>query len=151
MVILSSGLIGITKYNELYERKIALRSICDGAQRIKNSLSCMCAPLYECFLSGGAFFEKAALDMREGNPPGVAVRNGALGEHCLKKEDREKILRFADGLSAPDCTGQLANIELFIKEIEISMEDAAKELKTKGTLFVKGSILAALAVVLVLV
>lgn len=150
-VILASGMLGIAKYNEFYERKRVLQAIRDGSQKIRSSLSCMCLPLYECFLSGGVFFEKAALYMREGNLPSEAVRNSALEQACLKKEDREIIFRFADGLSAQDCNGQLANIELFLKEIERCMENAAKELSTKGTLFVKGSILAAIAVVLVLI
>lgn len=150
-VILSSGLIGIKKYNEFYERKHILQSIRDGAQKIKNNLSCMCMPLYECFLSGGEFFEKAALDIKRGELPSEAVRNTVFLTHCLKKEDKDIILRFADGLSACDCNGQLANIELFLREIEGSIEEALGELKTKGALFVKGSLLAAAAVVLILI
>jgi len=150
-VILSSGLIGIKKYNEFYERKRILQSIRDGAQKIKNNLSCMCMPLYECFLSGGEFFEKAALCIKRGELPSEAVRNTAFVTHCLKKEDKDIILRFADGLCAYDCNGQIANIELFLREIEDRIECASLELKTKGTLFVKGSLLAAAAVVLILI
>lgn len=150
-VILASGLIGTKKYNEFYERKRTLQSIRDGAQKTKNNLRCMCMPLYECFLSGGEFFEKAALHIAGGDLPSEAVRNTALAAHCLKKEDREIIWRFADGLSAHDCGGQIANIELFLRELDASIAEATKELNTKGTLFVKGSILTAAAVVLILI
>ena len=111
----------------------------------------MCMPLYECFLSGGEFFEKAALCIKSGELPSEAVRNTALVTQCLKKGDKDIILRFADGLCAYDCNGQIANIELLLREIDGSIEDASGELKTKGTLFVKGSILAAAAVVLILI
>lgn len=151
VVILASGLIGIKKYNEFYERKRNLQMIRDGAEKIKNNLRCMCMPLYECFLSGGEFFEEAAQYINEGYLPKDAVENAALSENCLKKDDKEAVLRFARGLSADDCNGQIANAQLFINELDKNISEADKELSTKGALFVKGSLLTAAAVVLILI
>ena len=60
IVIGAAGLIGMSKYSRLYERKRNLSLILSGAERIHNNLKCMCMPLYECFLAGGDFFRKAA-------------------------------------------------------------------------------------------
>ncbi len=139
------------KYNELSERKRVLSEIKAGAERIRNSLKCMCMPLYECFLGGGEFFEKAADLIYDGMLPSDAVKNTVLDIHCITKEERETLMRYADGLFAEDCEGQVRNTELFLSEIERCIESADAELNTKGKLFVKGSLLGATALVLILV
>lgn len=150
-MILAAGLMGIKKYAELYERKRILQTIRNGAEKIKNNLRCMCMPLYECFLNADDFFKEAGELIGKGEFPSEAVRNTVFMYHCLKKEDRDIIFRFADGLTAQDCSGQIANVELFLKEIEGSINNASAELNTKGTLFVKGSLLISAAMVLLLI
>ena len=107
-------------------------------------------PLYESFLSSGEFFEIAAANIRSGQLPMDAVKEACRGNRYLSERDRECIQRFADGLCAGDCKGQLANVEIFISEMDRCVGNAEKELGTKGTLFIKGSILTAAAVVLLL-
>lgn len=150
-VLLAAGLLGMKKYNDLNERRRNLCIVRDGAQKIENTLRCMCAPLYECFLSGGSFFEKAAVAMTDGLMPSEAVREARRSIGVFTKEDKEIIERFADGLCAQDASGQMANLSLFIKELDINIEHAQNDLNTKGTLFVKGSILAAAALVLIII
>lgn len=150
-VIVAAGLIGGGKYGELYERRRLLHTIRDGAEKIRNNLSCLCMPLYECFLSGGEFFEKVAKEMSGDVLPSDAIKMRANKLHRLDAEDKECVFRFADGLCANDCDGQIRNVELFIKELEKRMEKADAEFLTKGKLFVKGSLLAASALVLMLI
>lgn len=150
-VIITAGFIGIKKYGEFYERKRLLLIMRDGAEKIRGNLKCMCMPLYECFIHGGEFFEKAAKRISEGELPSSAVKISCDRLCQLTKEDRECVLRFAEGLSANDCEGQVRNAELFITEIERQIEKASMELETKGKLFVKGSFLVAAAVVLILI
>ncbi len=151
VVLLAAGLIGMKKYNDLYERRRNLCIVRDGAQKIENTLRCMCAPLYDCFLSAGSFFEKAAILVAEGMMPSEAVREATRSVSFFTKEDKEIFERFANGLCAQDALGQLANLSLFIKELDINIERAQKDVNTKGTLFVKGSILTAAALVLIII
>lgn len=150
-VIMASGFIGIKKYAELYERKRMLFAIRDGAERIYDNLRCMCMPLYDCFLQGGEFFKKAAQCMADGMLPTDAVKKIADELQCFCEEDRLLLYRFSDGLSSEDCGGQIRNAELFLSEIKKNTENACQALETKGKLFVKGSLLIAGAVVLVLI
>lgn len=151
IIIIAAGIIGIGKYGEFYERKRLLCIIRDGAEKIRNNLKCMCMPLYECFLCGGEFFEKAAQNIAEGELPTDAVKTVAFRMERLTDEDRDCVYRFADGLSANDCEGQIRNTEFFLTELERRIEKASSELETKGKLFVKGSFLAATALVLILI
>lgn len=151
VVILAAGLIGMKKYNDLYERRRNLSVVRDGALKIENTLRCMCAPLYDCFLSAGSFFEKAAILMADGMMPPEAVIEASYSVSFFTKEDKDVFKRFADGLCAQDAQGQLVNISLFIKELDINIERAQNDVNTKGTLFVKGSILTALALVLMII
>ena len=150
-VIIAAGLIGCMKYSEFCERKRILCVIRDGAEKIRSNLKCMCMPLYECFLYGGEFFEKAAEFMGEGDFPSVAVKTAAGDIRQITKEEKECIHRFADGLSAKDCEGQIRNTEIFLTELERHIEKASGELNTKGKLFLKGSFLIAAALVLILI
>ena len=150
IVMIAATLLGMAKYNELCERRKALADIHAGGVKILNALRCMCLPLYECFKEGGGFFSEAAQIMETGLLPGEAVREAAGKWHMLTKEDREIISRFSGGLSAQDCKGQISNTQLFLKELEGAIKDAQHQLETRGKLFVKGSILSAAAVVLLL-
>lgn len=151
VVILSAGLFGMKKYNEIFERKKVLQEIYDGCMQVSNSLRCMCLPLHESFLYGGSFFESAAEKIGGGMLPCEAVKDTAYSLHALTGEDLRIIERFAEGLLARDCTGQLSNIELFSESIKTEIKNAANELDSRGKLYVKGSILTAAAVVLLLI
>ncbi len=150
-VILASGLIGVNKYNEFFERRRILFELHSGAEKMRNNLKCMCMPLYENFLLCGEFFEQAAQQIANGKSPCDAVAERARECISLKKEDTDMIIRFAEGLGANDCDGQIRNTELFLKELEENIKDASGELETKGKLCVKGSLLIAAAIVLVLI
>lgn len=151
VVILSAGLFGMKKYNEIFERKKVLQEVYDGCMQVGNSLRCMCLPLHESFLCGGSFFESAAKKIGDGMLPCEAVKDTAHSLHVLSGEDLRIIERFAEGLIAHDCTGQLSNIELFSQSLKGEIKNAGDELASRGTLYVKGSILTAAAVVLLLI
>lgn len=151
IVIGAAGLIGMSKYSRLYERKRNLSLILNGAERIHNNLKCMCMPLYECFLDGGEFFRKAAEKMSEGVTPTDAVMEVAQNMTSLTKEDISALERFSKGMSVHNCEGQMRNTELFINELSRNIKKSAEDLETKGKLAVKGYFLAATAVVLVLI
>ncbi len=151
LIFLCATYMGMSKYQELYKRKRVLSGVRDGGIKIRDNLRCMCMPLYEAFLSSGEFFEIAASYIRKGQLPMEAVKEACRGSRHLNERDRECIQRFAEGLGAEDCKGQLANVEMFISEMDRCVDHAQKELKTKGTLFIKGSILTAAAVVLLMI
>ena len=150
LVFLCATYMGMSKYQEMYKRKRVLSGIRDGGIKIRDNLRCMCMPLYESFLSSGEFFEDAASNIQSGLLPMEAVKEACRSNRFLSKRDRECIHRFAEGLGAGDCKGQLANVEMFISEMDRCVDHSDKELCTKGTLFIKGSILAAAAVVLMM-
>lgn len=151
VVILSAGLFGMKKYNEIFERKRVLQEIYDGCMQVANSLRCMCLPLHESFLCGGSFFESAAGKIGGGVLPCEAVKDTARSLHLLTEEDLRIVERFAEGLIAEDCRGQLANIELFSQSLKAEIKNAGDELASRGKLYLKGSILTAAAVVLLLI
>lgn len=151
IILIASALFGVSKYNEYYERKRLLCSIRDGASRIETALRCTCPPLYECFLCGGEFFEKAAFLVNNGSLPEEAVKDAARSFHILKKSDLSLIERYAAGLSALDLKGQLSNTTYFCQSLEKNISEAENELNTRGKLFLKGCMLTAAAVVILLI
>ncbi len=151
VVIMASGLIGLEKYAGMYERQRMLNLICEGAERIRDNLNCMCMPLYDCFLCGGEFFSKVASYMTEGETPSDSVIKAADREKSLSKDDRETLYRFAGGLLSENCEGQIRNVDILIEEIKHNTADATLQLKSRGKLFIKGSVLIAAAVVLLFI
>lgn len=83
--------------------------------------------------------------------PEEAVNESTREFPSLTAEDKRIISRFAHGLAAADCKGQLSNFELFTNDMEKALAGATAELNTRGKLYVKGSILTAAAVVLLLI
>lgn len=150
-VMLSATLFGMNQYTDFLTRKKVLQSIRDGSVQVGNTLRCMCSPLHESFMCGGKFFISAAEKIACGTSPQEAVIESAKEFHGLRQEDFNIIERFAMGLCAQDCKGQITNIELFIKSLDIQITHASSELDTRGKLYVKGSILTAAAVVLLLI
>lgn len=151
VVILSATLFGMRQYNTYFERKKTLQDMLDGCRLIESKLMCLHAPLHESFMGSGDFFENARTQILSGLLPEEAVRNTAYELHFLKKEDIGIIERFASGLCASSCDGQLSNLGVFKAELERVLEEATGELNLKGKLCVKGSILAAAAIVLLLI
>ena len=151
IVILSATIFGMSRYNALFERKKTLLEILDGARKIKAELSCLQSPLHEIFMGCGTLFENSATRIMDGTTPSEAVKDSAREMCFLKDEDLRIIERFASGLCASSCEGQLSNLAVFIQEIEKNLNDANSQLSRKGTRYVKGSILTAAAIVLLLI
>ena len=151
VVILAATLLGMGKYNALFERKRMLESICEGSVRIESIIRSVCATLDECFVLGGEFYEKAAEKIRSGQLPSEAVVDVAASYRCLSEEDLYIIENFAKGLGADDREGQLSNIRFFINSLEPALKNAREELEKRGKLYIKGSFLTATAVVLLLI
>lgn len=149
--MLAATMAGMKKYQELFDRKRTLQNILDGSVKIKETLRCVCLPLHESFLYGGEFFFLASEKINEGMLPETAVTECAKQIPCLRVEERNIFERFAHGLDARDCQGQISNLEVFIKDLENALSVATAELSSKGTLYVKGSILTAAAIVLLLI
>ena len=151
VVLLAATLFGMRKYSSYFERRKALEDILDGCRQTESKLMCLHAPLHESFMGSGTFFENARKEILEGFLPEEAVKNVAYQLHFLKKEDLRIIERFASGLCASSCEGQLSNLAVFKAELERVLEEATGELNLKGKLCIKGSILAAAAIVLLLI
>lgn len=151
IILIAAALFGTSKYSAYYERKRLLCVIRDGLEQVENNLRCACPPLYDCFLCGGEFFEKAALLIGQGSYPQEAVKEAARSFHSLKKEDIALIDRFAAGLCAQDLVGQLSNTAYFSSQLEKNIASAENELASRGKLFLQGSLLTATAVVILLV
>lgn len=151
VVILSATLFGMNKYLAFFDRKKNLADILVGARRINSKLAVLHSPLHEAFMDSSAFFETVSSKILSGQLPEDAVNETATGISSLKSEDLKIIERFSSGLCATSCEEQLANLTVFISELEKSLEEASNELGTKGKLCVKGSILSAAAIVLLLI
>lgn len=150
LVILGGTVWGIRKYTFFLLRKNMIYSIYDGLAQVENSLRCTCAPLHECFKTGGDFFNTAAEKIAGGYSPEDAVIESASAIPSLTGEDMNVIRHFAKGLNADDCKGQVDNLILFKSGLDKQLTHAANELQSKGKLYIKGSILTAAAVVLLL-
>ena len=151
VVLLSAVLFGIGKYNTFFERKRVLSELLDGTRSIEMELRCTCAPLYDCFLGSGDFYKRSASLISQGLLPEEAVKTIAYETPSLKNEDLKVIERFAVGLCAKDCEGQLSNLAIFGEGLKKQLENAEEELDMKGKLCVKGSILTAAAIVLLII
>ena len=151
IVILGATLYGMKKYSDISMRKKFLEELFDDAAKIKNSLQCACLPLHECFLSGGEFFKTAASKIKTGELPSQAIEDSLQAYPILKIRDKECLRRFANGLGAGDCNGQIANLDIFINDVGKILKEAEDELNIKGKLYIKGSILSAAAIVLLLI
>ena len=144
-------MLGIGKYNSLFERKRLLQNIYDGSIKIKETIRVIHSPLHESFLMGGDFFKSASEKIGKGLLPEDAVNESMAEFPSLKEDDKRIISRFARGLNAQDFAGQISNLELFSEDIKRNISHATQELDTKGRLYVKGSILCAMAIVLLLI
>lgn len=151
IILIASALFGAGRYSRYYERKRLLLLLRDGTMQVENSLRCACPPLYDCFLSGGEFFEKAALLISRGQSPEGAIKDVARNLCALKKSDIALVDRFAAGLSAEDLEGQLKNTAHFCAALEKNISEAETELNSRGKLVLKGSLLTATAVVILLI
>ncbi len=151
VIILSATLFGMNKYLAFFERRGNLAEILNGARRINSKLAVLGSPLHEVFMDSSTFFETVSSKILSGQLPEDAVNETAIEISSLKSEDLKMIERFSSGLCATSCEEQLANLKVFIIELEKSLEEATNELGTKGKLCVRGSILSAAAIVLLLI
>lgn len=151
VVVLSATLFGMRKYNAFFERKKELAQILEGARKINSKLLALHAPLHEIFMDTTPFFEESAKGIVAGYLPEEAVKNTAFKTEALRGEDIIVIERFATGLCASSCEEQLSNLAVFMTEIGENLAQATTELDLKGKLCVKGSILTAAAIVLLLI
>ena len=108
-------------------------------------------PLYECFKESGGIFKDAAEYIEKGLAPKDALKKAVSDCNVLTEKDKDMFISFANGFDADSCEGQIANTELFYENITLAIEDARRELKTKGKLSIEGSILMGTALVLLLI
>lgn len=151
ITIIAAAFLGIKKYFTLRERYNILSQIKHSALQMEGKLRCMCMPLDECFTESEGLFSVAARYIEKGLIPKDAVEKACSENEYLTQADKEVLMRFAKGLGAQDCDGQIANTLLLAENIGMQIDDARNDLKTKGTLSIKGSILTAVAVVLLLI
>lgn len=151
IIIISFALLGLRKYNLLLLRCKMLEETRALAVLLEGKLRCMCMPLDKCFKESGGIFKEAAQYIEKGLAPKEALKKAALSSNVLSDKNKDLFITFADGFDADSCSGQIANTELFCENIIIEIEDARRELKTKGKLSVEGSILMGTALVLLLI
>ena len=108
-------------------------------------------PLDECFNQSEGMFFVAAQYIEKGLAPKEAVEKACAENEWLLPSDKDVIMHFAKGLGASYCDGQISNAVLLEENINIQIENAKSDLKTKGKLCVQGSILTASAVILLLI
>ena len=151
ITIIAAAFLGIKKYFSLRERYNTLSQIKLSAIQMEGKLRCMCMPLDECFTESEGVFSVAAQHIKKGLIPQKAIEKACGENEYLTQADKEVIMRFAKGLSAQDCDGQIANALLLAENIQMQIDDARYNLKTKGALSIKGSILGGAAIVLLLI
>lgn len=151
ITIIAAAFLGIKKYFTLKERYNILLQIKYSALQMEGRLRCMCMPLDECFKQSEGIFSVAAHCIEKGLTPKDAVEKACSENEYLTQADKEVMMRFAKGLGAQDCDGQIANTLLLAENIGMQIDDARYDLKTKGALSIKGSILTAVAVVLLII
>ena len=140
ILFLASVMIGAQKYSELCERRHLLSGAMSGIKSIEGRIKCCYAPLDECFRQAGGIFYEASQYMDKGVTPGEAVLE-ASKKRALTERDREAFALFANGLNAADREGQLSNAHLFEAQLVSRIAEAEEDIKTKGSLALKGSML----------
>ena len=139
-------LIGAGKYNQMCSHRHTLEGVISSLRLMEGVLRSSHAPLEECFLKAGGIFTQASDFIKDGMSPEGAIKKIALMCQTLSYRDRDAIDRFASGLSAPDFEGQLLNIKALIDELSNELSDTAQNIKTKGSLMLRGSFLVGMAV-----
>jgi len=151
LLIGASFFTGVRLRYLLNERKRILTGLLYFIQGIENKLRCLCMPLDKCFGESGGIFYSASVYIKEGFSPSEAVKKAAEETVHLKKEDKALLLSFADGLSADDLEGQIANLNLLKKGLEARLFEAEEDSRVRGKLCVQGcTLLGAAAVILML-
>ena len=144
-------LTGMRMNYSLNERKRILSELLYFLQAIEGKLRCMCMPLDCCFNESGSVFYEASVYIKNGESPSSAIRKATEEMQYLKKEDKELLYNFSGGLTAEDCDGQIANVQLLSKGLTMNLDEATKEAKLRGRLSVQGcTLLGAAAVILML-
>lgn len=151
LLFMAAVLIGAGKYNQMCSHRHTLEGIISSLRLMEGVLRSSHAPLEECFLKAGGIFLQTSELIKEGMSPAGAVQKTA--SMCLTLSDRDKDAfdRFASGLSAPDFEGQLLNIKAFTNELSNELEDAVQNIKTKGSLMLRGSFLVGAAIFILVI
>lgn len=150
MLFLASVMIGAEKYSVLCERRHILSCAISGIKSVEGMIKCCYAPLDECFRQAGGIFYEASQYIEMGVTPAEAMIE-ASKKPSLTELDREAFAAFANGLNAADRDGQLSNAHLLETQLVSRIAEAENDIKTKGTLALKGSVLIGGAVVILLI
>ncbi len=151
LLFMATVLIGAGKYNQMCERRHTLESIISSLRLMEGVLRSSHAPLEDCFLKAGGFFTKTSSFIKDGMSPAGAVQKTASLCKTLSIRDKDALDRFASGLSAPDFEGQLLNIRALMDELSNELGDTVQNIKTKGSLMLRGSFLVGVAVFILII
>lgn len=144
-------LIGAGKYNQMCSHRHTLEGVISSLRLMEGVLRSSHAPLEECFLKAGGVFTQASTFIKDGMSPEGAMKKTASMCQTLSHRDKNAIDRFASGLSAPDFEGQLLNIRALMDELTYELSDTAQNIKTKGSLMLRGSFLVGIAIVILII
>lgn len=151
LLFMATVLIGADKYNQMCSHRHTLESIISSLRLMEGVLRSSHAPLEECFLKAGGFFTKTSSLIKEGMSPEGAVKKTASMCQTLSHRDKDALGRFAEGLSAPDFEGQLLNIRALMEGLSSELSDTVVNIKTKGSLMLRGSFLVGIAVFILII
>ncbi len=144
-------LVGTNEYTATCERKHTLKSILSSLRLMEGVLRYQCPPLEDCFRKSGGIFLNASKFIEKGLSPCDALKKTISEERFLLNEDKSALYRFANGLYIEDCDGQIANLKALSKEMALLCEDATESVKTKGKLYLRGSVLIGAAFFILLI
>lgn len=151
LLFTATVLIGAGKYNQMCSHRHTLEGIISSLRLMEGVLRSSHAPLEECFLKAGGIFTQASSLIKEGMSPEGAVKKTASMCLTLSGRDKDAFDRFAAGLSAPDFEGQLLNIRVLMNELSAELDEEIQNIKTKGSLMLRGSFLVGIAIVILIV
>ena len=145
---------GFMKRGELMWRNRLLEDLESSFLKLENEIAATFVPLPVAMENAGegmaeSFFQSAARLIYEMGP--VAGVKEAVSRCNFKKEENAVLLSFANGLSAPDTSGQLKNIKLCRGRLELLNKKMSEKNGEKGNLYVKMGVMSALMVVILFI
>lgn len=150
-VLAASVIMGFIMAGELHERTKTLKEIYQSAIHIKTELEYRGADICDCFNRRGKLFNKAYKYIKsEGMLPSEALKKASCETNYLKEADRAIIDTYAENLASEALSGQIANVNLLLENLRLSIRDAEEEYRSKNRLYKSGGAIAGLGFIILL-
>ncbi len=142
MVMTGAFALGFQARRSLADRVSELELLLWETGRLRARIGGCGLSLEDCFAESG-LFAPAAEGLRAGLTPGEAVLSCGI--------KAEGLSLFAQGLEAETVEGQLQNIDVFSRRLEVELAAAREDLAKKGRLYMGLGALGGAAVCVILV